>query len=154
MNEKLTLFTKVYKAVCQSMGEENINKLVRRYNHTLLCHCHTMTADKISLLFCHLRWTKNYNTYAGVVEGRHEWDDQVHVWAEVLQGCSWDQGQYFLHSLFLHKPLHFLITKNQGKFTGILPWQKAVGGKGQKGLWWDFVNNLQCTDGSHSWHCW
>ena len=49
--EKLTLLTKVYKAVCQSMGEENINKLVRRYNHTLLCHCHTMTADKISLLY-------------------------------------------------------------------------------------------------------
>ena len=95
VNEKLTLLTKVYKAVCQSMGEENINKLVRRYNHTLLCHCHTMTADKISLLFCHLRWTKNCDTYAGVVEGRHERDDQVHIWAEVLQGCSWDQGQYF-----------------------------------------------------------
>ena len=30
VNEKLTLLTKVYKAVCQSMGEENINKLVRR----------------------------------------------------------------------------------------------------------------------------
>ena len=51
VNEKLTLLTKVYKAVCQSMGEENINKLVRRSNHTLLCHCHTMTADKISLLY-------------------------------------------------------------------------------------------------------
>ena len=38
VNEKLTLLTKVYKAVCQSMGEENINKLVRRSNHTLLCH--------------------------------------------------------------------------------------------------------------------
>ena len=30
VNEKITLLTKVYKAVCQSMGEENINKLVRR----------------------------------------------------------------------------------------------------------------------------
>ena len=115
-----------------------------------------MTADKISLLyfFAILDELRTNRLYAGVVEGRHERDDQVHVWAEVLQGCSWDQGQHFLHSLFLHKPLHFLITKNQGKFTGILPWQKAVGGKGQKGLWWDFVNNLQCTDGSHSWHCW
>ena len=128
------------------MGEENINKLVRRYNHTLLCHCHTMTADKISLLYfvamnCelwHLHRSRWRATWVRWSSSRMSWS---------ASRMLLRSGSIFLHSLFLHKPLHFLITKNQGKITGILPWQKAVGGKGQKGLWWDFVNNLQCPDG-------
>ena len=59
MNEKLTLLnkseTKVYKAVCQSMGEENINKLVRRsIQYILPLPYHDCRYDLTIILFAFL----------------------------------------------------------------------------------------------------